>query len=80
MEQVLIDLVTKFPVLASIVAVIGILRIVVKPVMSAARSIVDATPSQKDNEFLDKLEGHKIYKAFIYVVDWFSSIKLPGKK
>lgn len=80
MEELLVDLVTKYPLAATIVGVIGVLRLVFKPVMSAARSIVEATPSQKDNEFLDKLEASKIYKAVAYVVDWFASIKLPGQK
>jgi len=80
MEELLVELVAKYPMAASIVAVVGVLRITVKPVMSAVRSIVDATATQKDNEFLDNVEGSKIYKAFIYVVDWFSSVKLPGQK
>ena len=80
MEQVLIDLSSKYPVIASVLMVIGVLRSVFKPLMSFLRTFVLATPSEKDNSILDKFEGSKFYAGIIYVVDWFTSIKLPGAK
>lgn len=80
MEQVLIDLAAKYPIIASIIIVIGIFRSIFKPLMSFLRSFVLATPSVKDDSILDKFEGSKIYAGIIYVVDWFTSIKLPGAK
>ena len=80
MEQVLIDLAAKYPIIASIIIVIGIFRNIFKPLMSFLRSFVLATPSVKDDSILDKFEGSKIYAGIIYVVDWFTSIKLPGAK
>jgi hypothetical protein len=79
MEQLLIDLVAKYPVAASIVGVVGTFRFVFKPLMSAVKQIVSDTPSKKDDEFLGKVESNKIYKAFVYVIDWLTSIKLPVK-
>lgn len=80
MEQLLVELVMKYPVAASIVGVVGVMRVVFKPAMSLARAYVGATATQKDDELLNKVEASKIYKGFAYVLDWFASIKLPGQK
>lgn len=77
MEQIIVELVQKFPIAASIVGVVGVARIIFKPLMTFAHAIVDATSSQKDNEFLIKVEGSKIYKGVAYVMDYLVSIKLP---
>lgn len=65
--------------LLTIVAFIGSFRLIFKPIVSGIRVIVDATPTQTDNEFLDKVLSSKWYGLFQYLLDWFISIKLPKK-
>lgn len=82
MEQAVISfilgLADKYPLAVTIFMVIGVLRTVFKPVMAFLHVLADATPSVKDNEFLSKLEGNKIYQKFAWFIDYISSIKLPG--
>jgi hypothetical protein len=68
--------VDKYPWFATIVMVIGILRVVIKPLMSIARAIVEVTPNPKDNLKLDELEKGNVMKSLYYVLDWFASIKI----
>lgn len=70
----------KFGVIVQIVAVIGALRVVFKPVMVLVQSIVSVTPTVKDDEFLAKFMGHWSYKLISFLLDWTASIKLPQKQ
>lgn len=76
MEQIIIDLVTKYPKIVSILAAIGTLRLVFKPVMVALSQIVVSTETKKDDELLAKVEKSKIYKAFVFALDYIASIKI----
>lgn len=66
----------KFGVVVQVIAVVGSLRVFIKPLMSLADTYVLFTKTEKDNEFLAKLKENKIYKAVVYVLDWFASIKI----
>lgn len=76
-QQTIIDLVSHYPVIATILMVIGVARMIFKPFFSFMQAVVDATPSANDNEILAKVEASKVYKAIAYAFDWFGSIKLP---
>ena len=75
----LLPLIAKFPVLASVLMVIGVLRLVNKPLFAFLRTVVDATPTPKDNEILVKIETSKAYKYVSFVLDYLGSVKLPQK-
>lgn len=64
------------PVLVKIFIIIGSLRIFVKPIMSMISAYVQFTPKTEDDGIPAKIEGNKIYKAVIYALDWFASIKV----
>jgi hypothetical protein len=66
----------KYPVLVSVFLVMGVLRSIFKPLMTFLHAYVLATPSEKDNKKLAKLESSKVYKAIVFLVDYFSSVKL----
>lgn len=70
----------EYPVLASIVFVLGTFRLFLKPVMEIVKNIISLTPSPKDDELLAKILDHKAYKAFAFFVDWIASVKLPKKE
>lgn len=78
--QILSFVSDKAPWLGVVLMVIGALRLVIKPVMSIARSVVEFTPSKADDETLNKVEQSAIYKGAVYALDWLASIKLPAKK
>lgn len=77
---IIINLAAKYPILASVFLVMGVLRLIFQPLFTFLRSVVDATPTPKDNEWLDNLEKSKAYKITAYVLDLFASVKLPSKK
>lgn len=80
MEQFLIELATKYQWFMIVCLVIGIFRMVFKPIMAIIESIVIYTPSQKDDAALASFKDSNVYKAIIWVVDYLLSIKLPGQK
>lgn len=83
MEEILLNtaqtLVNQFPVAASILMVLGIARVVNKPLFALAKAFVAKTETTKDDEFLVEVETSKFYKALCFILDWTVSIKLPAK-
>lgn len=71
---------SKYPILLGIFAAMGLARAIFKPLFTFLHSIADASPSQKDNQILEYVEGSKAYKAVQFVLDLFASVKLPDKK
>jgi len=76
---IFVEFLAKYPIFGSIVGVVGILRLIMKPLFSFFREFVLATPSDRDDAFLNKVEGSKIYSFIVFLVDYISSIKLPKK-
>lgn len=74
--QKIIDLVTRYPKLAALLAILGSLRLLLKPAVSMARSYVASTATTKDDELLDKVEHSKAWATFTWVLDWLTSIKI----
>ncbi len=74
--SILLQLIDKYPALSSVIFIVGALRVINKPLFSLARAVVGVTPSKKDDEYLDKVEGSKAYKSIIYILDWFASVKV----
>jgi len=72
----LVDLAAKYPMLSTILMVIGLLRVVNKPLFSVLKTIVASTSTKKDDELLGKVEKSYLYNMISYILDWFGSIKL----
>lgn len=79
LKPVLEGLAGGWGVAVQVLLVVGVLRVVVKPVMAIAQSVVSLTPSQKDDELVQKILDSKVYKALVFTLDWLASIKLPKK-
>jgi uncharacterized membrane protein len=77
---IVLGFVSKFPIAAGILMVVGVCRAVFKPVFAVARAYVQATPGKSDDETLDKVEQSKVVKGLAFVLDWFTSVKLPAAK
>ncbi len=67
----------QYPVVASVLMVIGVLRVVMKPTFTFLREFVLATPGTGDDELLAKVEASKPLQWALYILDWFGSVKLP---
>lgn len=80
MELLLLELAQKYPIVVGICAVIGVFRVVFKPAFAVVKAFVVATPGKGDDEAIEKFEASKIYKGIVFVVDYLTSIKLPGSK
>jgi len=74
------QLVGQYPIVVSIILVMGSLRVIMKPLMSLLQAIAKETSTPKDNELLAKLLDNKIYKALSFCLDFVASVKLPKKK
>jgi hypothetical protein len=74
----IVSLANKYTIIVSILVVVGIMRMIFKPIMSLIESIVKATPSDKDDLFLSKCEASAWYRWLWWVLDWLGSIKPPG--
>ena len=72
-------LLAKYPAVTSVLVIIGGFRAALKPLREVLGAIVGATPTQKDDLMLTKVEGSKVYAAIKFVVDLLFSIKLPSK-
>lgn len=75
--EILLPLISKYPVVSSILLIVGGLRVVLKPIMVAAKAYVDYTATTSDNEKLAAIESSKLYKTISFVLDYLASIKLP---
>lgn len=71
---------SKYPIVASILMVIGTLRLIFKPLMPFLHQIVLAIPGDADDKLLDKVEQSAVWKTILWVLDLFASIKLPAQK
>lgn len=72
----LMELAKQYPAMASGLMVMGILRLVFKPLMALLHAYVDATPNEADNAALAKAEESAVFKAFAFVLDYFTSVKI----
>jgi hypothetical protein len=80
MEEILIQLVAKYPHAMALFTFMGVLRAIFKPLMTLLRSYADATETKRDNELLDSVESSKLYGYVRFAIDYLASIKLPVKK
>ena len=67
----------QFGIVLQIVAIIGTLRVVMKPLVAGVQAVVAATPSASDDVAVSKVLDSKIYKAVTFALDWIASLKFP---
>lgn len=71
-----LNLASQYPVLATVVIIIGSLRVLFKPIFAAANYYVSQTPGTTDDEFLRRVEGSRITRTLAFFLDLFASIKI----
>lgn len=75
-QNFILMLAQKQPWVLAVLAFMGTLRAINKPLFAFARALVASTKSKKDDEFLDKVEQSKAKKYLDFVLDWLFSIKI----
>lgn len=76
MELFLSGLALEYPIIFTIISIIGMVRLVVKPLMVILHSLAEATETTRDEEILRKLEENKVWKGFLFILDYVFSLKL----
>ena len=76
----IVGLVTQYPWLATVLLVIGSLRLLLKPIMLAIEWYTKQTPNPNDDVAVLKFEAGPIYKVLSIGLDVLGSIKLPAIK
>lgn len=79
MQDILNYLITNYPVVTSILTALGVIRLVIKPLMTIFHNAVDYTGNPKYMAFVDKVEENKYYKAVVWALDYLFSIKVIKK-
>lgn len=59
-----------------IIWIVGLLRVVNKPLFAGIRSYVQSTESKEDDEMLDAVERSKTYRLVSFILDWTTSVKM----
>jgi hypothetical protein len=77
MLEIITELLDKAPWLQTVFIVIGVLRVVFKPLFSLLQAAALATPTLKDDSIIKDIMESKIYLGIAYVLDYLGSIKLP---
>lgn len=69
------DILAAHPDITTILALVGLLRAINKPLFALMRAYVAKTQSKKDDKLLEKIERSKHYKTFLFLLDWLGSVK-----
>lgn len=79
LEQTIVDFAVAHPWFLTFLALIGTLRLVIKPIMAALHFFALQTETEFDNKVIDAIERSWYYTMFLFAIDWLTSIKLPAK-
>ncbi|MBI5693651.1 MAG: hypothetical protein HZC55_26540 [Verrucomicrobia bacterium] len=70
----------KHPWLVTALALIATLRLVFKPLMSAASAYVKSTPGTADDAMLDRVEHSTAFRVAAWLLDYLGSIKVGPQR
>ena len=72
-----VSFLSAYPGFGTFLMIVGGLRVAIKPIMTLLQSIADYTPFETDNKILVTVLESPIYKGFIYLMDYLTSLKFP---
>lgn len=70
------DVALKYPLLLTLISIMGVCSAIFKPTMSLLEAFVLATPSKTDDEELHKFQESKVYKTLVWLVDYIARVKI----
>jgi len=62
--------------MVQVLSIVGLLRLVVKPIMEVVQAYVKWTDTPKDDSLVNHIIKSPIYTKFLFVLDWLTSIKI----
>lgn len=80
MDELIFQYLVEYPILTKIIIVIGILRMVFKPLMTVLAQRVEVTASDEDNKKLEAFKASWWYVVIAFLLDFTASIKIPTQK
>lgn len=80
LSPIIISFSVKYPIIMTIIILIGASRLIFKPLMEGIRAYVKWTDTKSDDIILDKIESSIPYKLLCFFMDWAFSIKLKKEK
>ena len=75
-SAIILSLVSQYPIVGSILVVVGTLRLVLKPLFAAAHYYVEQTADPEDDKKLQAIEANKAVQGLFFVLDWIASVKI----
>ena len=75
--DIVLDIVKSLPWFADVLMLMGMLRLIFKPLFSIIQTVVDATDSKVDDQYLAGIRNSKGYALVVWALDFFASVKLP---
>lgn len=75
--EAIINCIKEYPWLTNLVMLMGALRLVFKPIFAALEKYIAETPSKVDDERWAAIKNAKGMKTFIWLLDFFASVKIP---
>jgi len=80
MEDMILGLLKEYPGFMSIIAMMGMLRVIFKPLFALIETVVATTPTKKDDEAWEAVRGSKAMEMILWLLDYLASIKLKNLK
>ncbi|TXH43497.1 MAG: hypothetical protein E6Q97_34040 [Desulfurellales bacterium] len=71
------SLAQKYPWVLSLLMIIGISRLALKPVFAVAMRYMELEPNPEKRAKVEKLLASRAWKTFAFAVDYIFSVKLP---
>lgn len=80
MDALVLELLQQYPWITKLVLIMGVARLIFKPLMSAIQAKVVLTPDKSDDAKLRRIMTSTPYLIFSFLLDLTASIKLPRNK
>ena len=74
LAQWLVGLVSDHPLFASVIAVVGVLRLLVPLIQKGVMVVVGVTPNEADDALAEKVFSSKAWNLFLTALDWITSL------
>jgi len=79
-DQIIAQFLQDYPNFANFLIVMGVLRLVFKPLMTAIQDKIKMTEGKEDDAKLYKFMTSNWYVALAFILDLTTSIKIPKNK
>lgn len=69
-------LLMKYPAAMTFLSIVGVLRLINKPLFSMLKLYAMTTPHDSDDKAIEAVEKSKVYLGITYILDYLGSIKV----